>query len=236
MSPVGHGPNVAELVIERVTLRDSILKTLKSAILRGQLAPGERLTEKVLSDSLKVSRAPLREAFLKLEEEGLVTKTPHRGAIVTAFAVKDIIDIYSVRIPLEGFAARLVAEQLSQDAEMASIVFAYNNLLEKGETGNVSDYLAADFEFHRTIWKGGGNHKLERMLTQLCTPLFGFNLIQAVGQGKSFSTQQAAREHQPIVEALKEHKPDLAEKVMRDTIAWNRREYISRCWNQAEAK
>jgi DNA-binding GntR family transcriptional regulator len=227
--------NMEGLVVERAVLPDGIVKTLKAAIISGQLKSGQRLNENELANHLKVSRAPLREAFLKLEQEGLVTKIPHRGAVVTAFTETDVVEIYSLRIPLEGFAARLVAEKGSPDFEIKRIRAAYDHLVERGREGNVSVYLSADFEFHRTIWEATGNQRLIRILTDLCTPFFGFSLIQVVGQGKSFSTERAAIEHQSAVEALLDARnPDLAEKVMRDTIAWNKTEYINRCWDKRE--
>ena len=218
------------LIVERGVLPDGIVKTLKAAIISGQLQSGQRLNEKDLATYLKVSRAPLREAFLKLEQEGLVTKIPHRGAVVTAFSEIDVVEIYSLRIPLEGFAARLVAEKESSDSEIRRIRAAYGHLIERGKEGDVRAYLRADFDLHRTIWEASANGRLVRILTDLCTPFFGFSLIQVMGQGKAFSTERAALEHQAAIEALEARDPDLAEKVMRETIAWNRTEYINRCW------
>ena len=222
------------LFVERGVLPDGIVKTLKAAIFSGQLKSGQRLNEKELAIRLKVSRAPLREAFLKLEKEGLVTKLPHRGAIVTAFSETDVVEIYSLRIPLEGFAARLVAEKGSRDAGIKHVRAAYDYLIEEGKTGDVRAYLSADFKFHRAIWEATGNERLVRILTDLCTPFFGFSLIQVIGQGKAFSTERAALEHQAAVEAIVAQDPDLAEKLMRETIAWNKTEYIRRCWDARE--
>lgn len=219
------------LIVERGVLPDGIVKTLKTAIFSGQLKSGQRLNEKELASYLKVSRAPLREAFLKLEQEGLVTKIPHRGAVVTAFSEIDVVEIYTLRIPLEGFAARLVAEKESSDSEIKRIRAAYDHLIEKGKDGDVRAYLSADFELHQTIWEASGNERLVRILSDLCTPFFGFSLIQVMGQGKAFSTERAALEHQAAIEALEAQNPDTAEKVMRETIAWNKTEYIRRCWN-----
>lgn len=233
--PTELSPNMDGLVVERGVLRDGIVKTLKAAIFSGQLKSGQKLNEKDLASYLKVSRAPLREAFLKLEQEGLVTKIPHHGALVTAYTQVDVIEIYDLRIPLEGFAARLVAERGSSEPTIKSIRSAYNHLVEKGKEGNVQAYLNADFSFHRAIWEAGGNQRLIQILTHLCTPFFGFSLIQVLGQGKSFSTERAAFEHQHAVEVIEAQKPDEAEKVMRETIAWNKTEYINRCWDKSGA-
>jgi DNA-binding GntR family transcriptional regulator len=227
--------NVDGLFVERGVLRDGIVKALKSAIMSGQLKPGQRLNEKDLATYMKVSRAPLREAFLKLEHEGLVTKLPHHGAIVTEFSEFDVIEIYDLRIPLEGYAARIVIEQRLSVSATQQIRSAYDAMVDKAREGSLSVYLSADFAFHRTIWNATGNRRLVRILTELCTPFFGFSLIQGVGQGKSFSTEKAALEHLPVVEVLAGKDPELAEKVMRETITWNKTEYISRCWGASGA-
>jgi DNA-binding GntR family transcriptional regulator len=223
--------SMGDLTVERGVLPDGIVKALRAAIFSGQLKSGQRLNEKELASYLKVSRAPLREAFVRLEQEGLVTKTPHRGAVVTEFSENDVIEIYSLRIPLEGFAARLVAEKESPGSELKRLRAAYERLVEKGKEGDIRSFLTADFEFHRMIWEATGNERLVRILVDLCTPFFGFSLIQVVGEGKLFSTARAALEHQSVVEALENRNPTLAEEVMRQTISLNRMEFINRCWN-----
>lgn len=224
-------PDVSGLVVERGVLRDGIIRTLEAAILRGQLKPGQKLSEKLLAEQLKVSRAPLREAFLKLEEKGLVTKHPHQGAVVTRFSAQDILDIHTLRIPLEGFAARLVAEKVSREEDVSRVRQAYNKMVQVGQEEKLSNYLRADFEFHQSIWEASGNQRLFQILTQVCAPFFRFSEIQAVGLGKSFSTAKAAFEHQPIIEALEHEPPETVEKVMRTVIAGNRAEFLQRCYD-----
>jgi DNA-binding GntR family transcriptional regulator len=224
-------PDVSGLVVERGVLRDGIIKTLEGAIIRGQLKPGQKLSEKLLAEQLKVSRAPLREAFLKLEEKGLVTKRPHQGAVVMRFTARDVLDIYTVRIPLEGFAARLMAEGGSREEEVRRVRRAYDRMVQIGEEEELSSYLQADFEFHRTIWEASGNRRLLQILTQLCAPFFRFSEIQAIGFGKSFSTARAASEHLPIVEALEHESPEAVEKTIRKVIGANRHEFIQRCYD-----
>ena len=85
-------------------LRDVVFNTLRQAILKGELKPGERLMEIALADKLGVSRTPIREALRKLEQEGLVFMIPRRGAQVADITEKDLNDVLEVRIALENLS------------------------------------------------------------------------------------------------------------------------------------
>ncbi|HZO95665.1 MAG TPA: GntR family transcriptional regulator [Candidatus Baltobacteraceae bacterium] len=89
---------------------DAVVDALREAILTGAYAPGERLVQDELAESLGISRIPLREALRRLEGEGLVIISPNRGAIVRPLAPKDVLDLYDVRLALESLAVRRAAE------------------------------------------------------------------------------------------------------------------------------
>lgn len=216
------------VTLVRGVLRDEIAEALKEAILHGRLRPGQRLNEKQLADELKVSRAPLREAFWKLQEEGLITKLPNKGAVVTQLSPRDVFEAYTLRIALEGMAARLVAEKQSREAEISRLRQAHARLVEVGKEENVVTFIVADYEFHHTLWVLSGNQKLEQVLARLCTPLFGFAMIDAVLRRKPLSLQTLAMDHQPVLEAIESGPPDLAEQVMRDIISGFRETSIAR--------
>ena len=93
-------------------LRDVVFNTLRDAILRGDLAPGERLMEIALANRLGVSRTPIREAIRKLELEGLVVMIPRRGAQVASITQKDLQDVLEVRTSLEELAVSLACERI----------------------------------------------------------------------------------------------------------------------------
>ena len=86
---------------EYLPLRDVVFNTLRKAILKGELKPGERLMEIALAEKLGVSRTPVREAMRKLELEGLVTIIPNRGAFVNGISEQDVQDIYLIRARLD---------------------------------------------------------------------------------------------------------------------------------------
>ncbi len=91
-------------------LRRRVFAILEEAVLNGKYKNGESLTESRLAGELGVSRTPIREALTQLENEGLVQLVPNKGAVVTGISPKDIQDIYTIRIMIEGLAARWAAK------------------------------------------------------------------------------------------------------------------------------
>ena len=99
---------------EYLPLRDVVFNTLRQAILRGELKPGERLMEIQLANKLGVSRTPIREAIRKLELEGLVLMIPRKGAEVAEITEKNMRDVLEVRKALEELAVQLACEKITQ--------------------------------------------------------------------------------------------------------------------------
>ena len=95
------------------SLEESVFLTLGEEILSGQLSRGETLTETSISQRLGVSRTPLRGALHRLAEEGLVEITPNRGAVVVGIGEEDLMDVYKIRMRLEGLASAEAARRIS---------------------------------------------------------------------------------------------------------------------------
>ena len=102
---------------EYLPLRDVVFNTLRQAILKGELKPGERLLEIALAERLGVSRTPVREAMRKLEQEGLVVMIPRRGAQVASITEKDLNDVLEVRITLENMAIEKACANMTDSWE-----------------------------------------------------------------------------------------------------------------------
>ena len=107
-------PNFEVTMNEYLPLRDVVFNTLRQAILRGELKPGERLMEIQLANKLGVSRTPIREAIRKLELEGLVLMIPRRGAEVAEITERNLRDVLEVREALEELSVKLACEQLQR--------------------------------------------------------------------------------------------------------------------------
>ena len=100
---------------EYLPLRDVVFNTLRQAILRGELKPGERLMEIQLANKLGVSRTPIREAIRKLELEGLVVMIPRKGAEVAKITVRDLKDALEVRMAIDSLSVKLACERLDEN-------------------------------------------------------------------------------------------------------------------------
>ena len=108
---MGHEFNVD--MNEYLPLRDVVFNTLRQAILKGELKPGERLMEIQLANRLGVSRTPVREAIRKLELEGLVLMIPRKGAVVAEITIKDLEDVLEVRGVLEILAVQNACQNIT---------------------------------------------------------------------------------------------------------------------------
>ena len=198
------------------TLSGKTTKALRDAIIMGDLPPGTKLNEPKLAEQYQVSRGPLREAIQKLVSMRLVTHVPHQGARVATLELNDIIELYELREVLEGKAAALAAQNMSDNA-----IEELKNLLDvhrQHHASNSGEYMVTegDVDFHYQIIKGSGN----RMLThQLCNELY--HLIRMfryqTSRFKSRS-ERALVEHEQLIYAIEQRDSQLAEMVMRHHI------------------
>ena len=98
---------------EYLPLRDVVFQTLRQAILKGELKPGERLMEIQLAEKLGVSRTPIREAIRMLEQEGLAVTMPRKGAEVAKMTLKDMEDVLEIREALDELAVKIACDKIS---------------------------------------------------------------------------------------------------------------------------
>lgn len=209
------------LSIKTSTLSQNIAERLVDAILSGKLAAGSRLNESELSRQLQVSRAPIREALNKLQEQGLVVYFPRRGMFVVSLSNADITKIHRLRIVLESEALLLCRDNLTPATEKR--LLALLEKMEKSEDMSTLEATRLDLAFHRTIWGQTGNEYLERTLTSLTAPLFAYAMIS-----RSLSGQKAVlHSHRPLLTYVQgKTRKDHARQVIID--------HISISWGQLE--
>ena len=141
---------------EYLPLRDVVFNTLRKAILKGELKPGERLMEIALAERLGVSRTPVREAMRKLELEGLVVMIPRRGAQVANITEKDLNDVLEVRIALENLSIENACMRMTEE-QLEELWNAAKNFEATMAEGNLVKLAEADVAFHEVIYKGKNN-------------------------------------------------------------------------------
>lgn len=156
-------------------LRDVVFNTLREAILKGELKPGERLMELQLAAKLGVSRTPIREAIRMLEQEGLAVTIPRKGAEVARMTEKDMEDVLQIRDALDELAASIACEQISEE-ELAELRHTMHEFEESTKTGDVKRIAEADVRFHDIIYHATRNVKLENMLNNLREQMYRYRV------------------------------------------------------------
>lgn len=194
---------------EKGSLGTRVFHTIREDILAGKYAPNEELKEKTIGDELGVSRTPVREALRQLELEGLVSIIPNRGAYVVGITRKDMQDIYAIRGRLEGLCAGWAAVHITKEQldELEEIVFRAEFHAQKG---NTEQLVELDNQFHETLYKSSGSKELQKVLSDFHQYLQRVRRLTLTNQQRAAASNH---EHKMIVEALKEHDADKAERL-----------------------
>jgi DNA-binding GntR family transcriptional regulator len=193
------------------TLREKILETIRDAILKGTLKPGERVSEPDLAERFGISRTPIREAFRQLESEGYLQVVPRKGAVVASLSERDIEEFYAIKIILEGFAAKMAAENLTEkDIERLESI---NERLQKmADEGDVKKFFRVHNEFHEIFIKAAGNDKLSEMINQL---VMKFKRLRLASLSQPGRMEGSVEEHRNMILAFKSHDGDRADGLVR---------------------
>lgn len=195
--------------VDRRTLREHCLDTLRSAITCGDLPFGTRLVETELSQSLQVSRGTLREALRVLEQEGLVTTTDG-GMRVRRVGRQELLDIYTVRATLEALA---VAELCGRD-DLTELLPRLRDALEDMDNGtDLAEHAEADLRFHRLLCELTGNQPLARSWNHLS----GYIRMTMMRAGPELARHlMSVERHRPIYDAVVEGDAESAVTIVHE--------------------
>lgn len=201
-------------VNEYMPLRDVVFRTLRQAILKGELAPGERLMEIQLAKRLGVSRTPIREAIRKLELEGLVIMIPRKGAEVAGITEKNLRDVLEVRRSLEELAIELACQRMSESdiRELEEAQTAFKTAVGSSDMIRIAQ---TDEAYHDVIYKGTCNDKLVQILNNLREQMYRYRLEYIKDTGKR---QVLLIEHDNILNAIRSRNLEQAKNAMREHI------------------
>lgn len=195
---------------EYLPLRDVVFQTLRQAILRGELEPGERLMEIHLADRLGVSRTPIREAIRKLELEGLVVMIPRRGAIVASITEKDLEDVLEVRRTLEIMAGEMACDRITPEI-LAQLQQAEEEFEKLKDSDDFTSLAAADVKFHDLIYAATDNQRLISILNNLREQMYRYRLEYLKDTG---SHGTLSCEHQKIYDAIRTGDKEVVSAVL----------------------
>lgn len=186
---------------------------LRRGILDGDLVPGERLRAEGIAERLGTSRTPVREALFLLEREGLVDLPPHKGAVVRSFLERDLVELYELRVVIEGHAARCAALRAS-DAQLERLdeICAAAEALGGAHPEALAEQIVLNETFHGTVLEAAGSSAVEAAVRGVADIPRAFR--------RAFWATDEQREHslfchRQLVVALRARDADLAEAVMR---------------------
>ena len=199
---------------EYLPLRDVVFNTLRQAILKGELEPGERLMEIQLADRLGVSRTPIREAIRKLELEGLVLMIPRKGAEVAKISEKSLRDVLEVRRSMEELAIELACQRISDTdmEDMDAAQAAFRDAIAKGDAMEIAE---TDEAYHDVIYNCTRNTRLVQILNNLREQMYRFRLEYIKDEDKR---QILLIEHEKILKALRSRHVAEARAAVREHI------------------
>ena len=193
------------------TTTNSSYDALREAIVRGDIAPEARLVESEISTNFKMSRGAVRTALIRLEEEGLVVREPHRGARVRKVSDDEAVEILQVRAVLEGLAVRLTAERIDDAGatRLRALLERHRELLEGGDLLGASD---ANADLHAALLELSGHGTARRLIRALNSQTVRYQYRTILIPGRPAAS---VAEHTAIVEAVVAGRADEAEAAMR---------------------
>ena len=203
-------PNFKVNMNEYLPLRDVVFNTLRQAILRGELKPGERLMEIQLANKLGVSRTPIREAIRKLELEGLVLMIPRKGAEVAEITEKSLRDVLEVRRALEELSVQLACEKITKE-EIRELERVAKEFQQVVKSSDITEIAEVDVRFHDIIYTATDNQKLIQLLNNLREQMYRYRVEYLKRDGVF---PQLIAEHEAIIRHIENNEKEKATEVM----------------------
>ena len=194
-------------------LADDVYEQILSAIVNGDIAPGERLIQEKIASQINISRTPVREALLRLEQEGILEISGRKGFSIRKISEDEVRQLYAVREAIEGYAARQVAERKDPE-QLATIKKMVDAELEEDLTDVEVDFRV-NRAIHRTIVEQTGNSMLLDMFDRVWGRGVSLWLFAAT---RSDQVPLEPMQHQELFHSLSTADPDTAQRAMIDHI------------------
>jgi DNA-binding GntR family transcriptional regulator len=203
-----------ELKSPRRTSIDDVYERIRKKVLDSELAPGSQILEQEFAVMLGVSRTPVREALVRLQNDGLVEIVPRHGVRIVPVAVSDMREIYDVLISLEPRAAELLAARGASSGELDLLETSCKSMTSALDVGEMEHWALADEEFHLAIVRLSGNRRLAEII---------LNCWDQVHRARTFtlrlrqhpSPSKSIEEHYEIIEAIRQGKTKAASERYR---------------------
>jgi DNA-binding GntR family transcriptional regulator len=203
----------------RKSLGQHVFESLKSAIIRGDIPPGNRIVESRIAGALGISRTPVREAIHKLEREGLLHKPAQGGLVVIGLNRDDIEETFGIRSVLESYAARLAADK-HHEGELNSLedkIEEYQACLQRGR---LEELTRVNTEFHDLLYALSRSPKLIKLINDLRDQIYRFRQVLLREQDMATTSN---KDHQLMLQFIRRRDGDGVEKLVREHILRGRR-------------
>lgn len=204
----------------RPTLAHRAYEDLRNLLLKGAYSPGDFLTEGELARRLHMSKTPVRTALTRLEMDGFVTVSPQQGIVVREASIHEINDLFDIRMALETFVVRRLAEGLTaeQTARLKANLEAQRAAVAEQDNPTTT---RLDTEFHLLLAEFSGNQEIRDVMERLRGKLHRIILgIQNKNPGR---IAEGYREHQAIADAIFEGRGEQAAKVIVHHLEWGKK-------------
>ena len=201
----------AALPIQRRTLHDELVDRLRHLIIEGDLKPGEKLSEKELSELFGVSRTPLREALKVLGKEGLVNLIPNRGATVSKLTLADLEEAFPIMGALESVSGELACANIT-DQEIELLDKLHQDMVGKYKEEDLSAYFKLNEAIHQLILEAARNPTLTEMQRSLSGRIRRARYMANMSAAR---WAKAVAEHEAILMAVKERNGEKLGKILK---------------------
>ncbi|MFZ5909682.1 MAG: GntR family transcriptional regulator [Chloroflexota bacterium] len=201
---------------------DFVFDALCKSIVEGELKPGQPLREVEFAKALGVSRTPLREALVKLEQHHLVRRHPNGSYFVNEWDKKSLRELASLRSALEGLAISLAIENINQEdyVHLETLVDSMDKLVK---LKNYDKLILLDIQFHNYIWSRSGHRLLQETLEQINPQIRYFMMITKRGDEQSYPMT-----HRRLIDVLKQGDANMAKKAIQEHILETAEQLISK--------
>ena len=193
------------------TYKQQAYDFIKSQIINLRFRPGEYITDSQIASQLKISRTPAREAFHRLEKEGLLINEARRGWKIYTLSLQDIHEIFDLKVAIEGMVARKAAECQNEDLR-SDLREALNDMQAAVEKGDAGEWLKADLHLHEILFQMAENERARSIINTLNDQWhrvrIGFVALQ-------IRARRSTEEHRSFINNVLNGEGDEAEKLMR---------------------
>ncbi|WP_205049050.1 GntR family transcriptional regulator [Paracoccus sp. SY] len=210
----GNEQRQARPPFARATLHSQIAEELRTMIVDGKLAPGQKIPEKELCEAFDISRTPLREALKVLATEGLVELLPQRGARVSVITEAERQELFPIIAALEALAAELACRNMT-DAELAELKGLHRQMVAAYDRRDNLEYARLNRKIHLSIFEAARNGALQMLYSNM--ELRIRNIRHTVRQSDE-DWARAVQDHEKILSALEARDEGLCAKVLRDHV------------------